>query len=593
MKRKISCGVLPAIVLCGVLPGIVRLSLVNTKLGEYPWFPNQLQWGDFFLYGKMQCFLILAALAVVVLLDAIFIKREKAEMSKEWLFLLGYGLLCSISALLSKDREMSFHGSIEQYESLWVLLGYVVVCFYGYYLSRKKEHIFWIAGTIEFSSLILGILGISQLIGQDLLNTNLVKNLMIPTELSAYRGQVVFNFGMEEIQKVYMTLYNPNYVGVYECLLLPILIGIYLIAERKWFRILCGTNIGIQLLCLLGSGSKSGIVAIGIICMAGIVYLWKNHKAYAIRFLLGICCFMVIWLGYDFCTGNETIQRFVTAFQGSETDSTLQEINPMQDKIEVKWKERIIYLQGKYTDKGFGLFVSDEEGQLMSYRYDSEKNACKIDDKELDGLWVGCYEKNGIPYIFLEYKGLQWLFTNDTENQTYTYITIYGKPDEIKEATSAFTDSWNGLFTYRGYIWGRTIPLLKNYFLWGSGPDTFVVAFPQNDYVARASGTKGFFTEMITKPHNMYLQTAVQTGALSLICLCSFWFYRIGKVFWGRKNQIVEGKLSKEWKMGIAISAGVAAYLIAGMCNDSSLVTAPLFWFLLGFGPGLIEHQSK
>lgn len=592
MKSKISCDILPAIVLCGVLPGIVRLNLVNTELAQCPWFPNQTQWGDFFLYEKMQCFLVLAVLSAVVLLDAIFIKREKTGMSRGWMFLLGYGILCCVSALLSNEWEISFYGSIEQYETLWVLLGYLVVCCYGCYLSGKKEHIFWILGTIEFSSLFLGILGLSQLVGRDFLNTSLMKNLMLPTELSVYKEQIVFNFGMEEIQKVYMTLYNPNYVGVYECLMLPILIGIYFFAEKKWFRIVCGINIGIQLLCLLGSGSKSGIVAIGIVSLVGIIFLWKKHRVYAVKFLLGLCCFVAIWLGYDFYTGNGTIKRFVTAFQGSDTDSTLRKINPMQDKIEIIWKDRRIYLQGKYTDKGLGLFVSDENGQLMSYKYDAEKNACKMDDKELDGLWVGCYEEHGLPYIFLEYKELQWLFTDATEDRTYTYITIYGKADEIKEADSAFPDNWNGLFTYRGYIWGRTIPLLKNFLLRGSGPDTFVVVFPQNDYVERAGGTKGFFTEIITKPHNMYLQTAVQTGVLSLVCLWIFWFYRIGKVFWGKKQQILQRNLSKEWGMGIAIMAGVVAYLIAGISNDSSIVTAPLFWFLLGYGSGLLEQQG-
>ncbi len=73
----------------------------------------------------------------------------------------------------------------------------------------------------------------------------------------------------------------------------------------------------------------------------------------------------------------------------------------------------------------------------------------------------------------------------------------------------------------RGYIWSRTIPLLKKYILLGGGQDTFTVLFPNHDYLGKAQwGDKDL---IITKPHCMYLQIAVQSGILSLIALFIFW----------------------------------------------------------------------
>lgn len=51
----------------------------------------------------------------------------------------------------------------------------------------------------------------------------------------------------------------------------------------------------------------------------------------------------------------------------------------------------------------------------------------------------------------------------------------------------------------RGYIWGRTIPLLKKFLLWGSGPDTFTVKFPQTDYVMKVNTGLNMYQQLPDK----------------------------------------------------------------------------------------------
>jgi len=100
-------------------------------------------------------------------------------------------------------------------------------------------------------------------------------------------------------------------------------------------------------------------------------------------------------------------------------------------------------------------------------------------------------------------------------------------------------ESWGfeGMGTFgsnRGYIWSRTIPMLKSTIVAGKGPDTFALYFPQYDFLnkLRYYQTGGIFVD---KAHNMYLQTALNTGILSLLALLAiFGMYAVSSIT-GRK----------------------------------------------------------
>ena len=66
----------------------------------------------------------------------------------------------------------------------------------------------------------------------------------------------------------------------------------------------------------------------------------------------------------------------------------------------------------------------------------------------------------------------------------------------------------------------KTWNLLKAHPLLGTGPDTFLIAFPNDDLVGLYNS--GHSGEMISKPHCLYLQIAAQTGIPSLIAFLTF-----------------------------------------------------------------------
>ena len=76
----------------------------------------------------------------------------------------------------------------------------------------------------------------------------------------------------------------------------------------------------------------------------------------------------------------------------------------------------------------------------------------------------------------------------------------------------------NHVLSNRGYIWSRSIPMIKNTIFLGHGPDTFLFYFPQYEYDAKVKWT-GTPMMIVDKPHNMFIQTAINTGLISLIAL--------------------------------------------------------------------------
>jgi len=108
--------------------------------------------------------------------------------------------------------------------------------------------------------------------------------------------------------------------------------------------------------------------------------------------------------------------------------------------------------------------------------------------------------------------------------------------------------------------------------------------FPQEDYVGRFNTGSGMVDTVIDKPHNMFMQTAINTGVISLLALVTIWaVYLIDSLktyLSGNLNSFVE-------YIGAATFLSITAYLVAGIFNDNVISVAPLFWILLGLGIGI------
>ncbi|TAH64168.1 MAG: O-antigen ligase domain-containing protein, partial [Anaerolineaceae bacterium] len=192
---------------------------------------------------------------------------------------------------------------------------------------------------------------------------------------------------------------------------------------------------------------------------------------------------------------------------------------------------------------------------------------------------LGIAQYEDIPLFYVTINKNKWYFTNQTDQGGYYYLNNYGKLDKIIKAPGALFSGYEGYASGRGYIWSRTLPLLKKHIILGSGADTFMISFPQDDYVGLYN--HGYSDQLMTKPHNLYLQIGVQTGVLSLIAFLVFYaMYFISSV-----KLYIKGRYKSYYaRVGVAILVASVSYIVLGLANDSSLTVAPVFWVLIGLG---------
>lgn len=190
-------------------------------------------------------------------------------------------------------------------------------------------------------------------------------------------------------------------------------------------------------------------------------------------------------------------------------------------------------------------------------------------------------------YIVWNYGGKSAQFHN-RDDQIFM-AGMHNNLYPLVEAESWGFEGYERLGSSRGYIWSRTIPLLKDTILVGHGPDTYAMYFPQDDVIGKL---KFFSTPkmIVDKPHNLYLQIAINTGIISLIALLWLW----GKYLLSSFFLFYQSKLNS-WqdRLGSSLMGAVSAYLVAGFFNDSVISVAPVFWTLLGLGISLNSIVEK
>ena len=130
--------------------------------------------------------------------------------------------------------------------------------------------------------------------------------------------------------------------------------------------------------------------------------------------------------------------------------------------------------------------------------------------------------------------------------------------------------------------------MVRDTWLYGYGPDTYVVRFPQHDVLGKIN-TGGTPRIVVDKPHNLYLQTIVSTGLISFLALIVLFATYCLLCF--RHIRMLDQDDIRRW-MSIGIFVAICGYLIAGLFNDSVVSVAPIFWILWGLGIGLASSLT-
>lgn len=568
--------VLPIFLVIAIVPLLMRLKSYTTLLSNYAWFSEANRYDDFFLLYKKDFFLLLIFIMITILIVKAFMDKSFIRYEVLFIPLSVYALLILLSSIFSKYRNYSFHGIHEQFESVYVVLGYCILVYYTYLCVKSERDIRNIVKGLIFCILVFGIIGFTQLIDHDIFSTEFGKWLIIPGEARASIGDLVFNFrGM-----AYLTLYNPNYVSVYVSMIAPIILSLLLFEKKEWKKTtLYIIAFASLMLCLYAAKTSAGYLSLGFGLLILFILMWRyliKYKKLVIP-LAGVVLLAVI--GLVVVKQDAIVTKVKNFLQTEQVTFSLKEIQTNDNDVQVFYNDHIMKVQFTVDElKNAVCVITDEDGQPINVEYHSDGTANVLDER-FPGFVVGpCYYDEKLSF-FIKIDGNDWFFTNQSEDGTYYYLNQYGRFDKIVPAPTALFTNYQNLFNRRGHIWSKTIPLLKKYIILGSGADTFALVYPQSDYVSQTN--VGLGKQLVTKPHSLYLQIAVQYGVLALIAFLVFY----GMYFVSSIKLYIKGIFNSYFaQIGLGIMVGTLSYMISGLTNDSCITVAPIFWALVGLG---------
>lgn len=588
MKELNIIYILPIIFVIAIIPLIVKMHEYKTGLGIFDWFSKDDNYFDFFLYYKMIFLNLSSLMMVVLLLFYKLIKKEKLCFTYELVPLVCYILLAFLSSILSEYRSFSFTGVFEQFETVFSLMAYGILLYYAYIFVQTERDIKYILYALLSTVLTLTIICLTQLFGHDFFRTDFGWNLISTLKYADYKDN--FNFASQSGYS-YLTLFNPNYIGMYVSLLLPIFLFMSIYFKKLWLRVLFLLGTLGLVLCLYGSKSSSGIVGITLSMFLGIVLFWKNIIKYWKIVISTVIVVAIAIFVFNAKTNyiNYQIEK-ITNYKKSSVP-ILKRIQTNDDNVTIEYNGNLLKSVFIYdASSGFCTFLfQDDQDVMVPFNQEAVNGPVIIIDERFPGFVFEpmMFEDNTIGFS-VTIDGKPWYFTNQYKDNTYYYLNNFGKYTKIITAPSSVFTGYETYGSGRGYIWSRTIPLLKDRILLGAGADNFVFAFPQSDYVNLYN--YGFEGQLLTKPHSLYLQIAVQTGVISLIAFLVLY----GMYFISSIQLYIKGIFNSIYSVvGASILIGTTGYMICAIANDSSVTVAPVFWSLLGIGLAMNQKVKR
>lgn len=547
-----------------VIPLIVRLAVYNCGYSDYIWYSDDDLVSDLYCYFKSYIFDITAIISVMVLGFRMALYREKNKNVKLFIPMFVYGLFVIISTFLSINTAASLEGNFESFESCLVLIGYVIMAFYTYQVLEEDAdyRIIWLG--IAVLSVIFAIIGILQVFKCDLLDFEFVQRLIMSEEyFQQYAGEIESSFSGNN---VYLTLYNPNYAGIVLSMLFAVVFVMTITENDKKKKIALAVLTGILAVLTWFTYSRTSLITIVLVAVVGIFALRKMLKSKTIRRIAGtILLGIAVLVAVDSAMGFKYLSKI---FEGN-TREPLESMTTDKEGIHIQY-DGVIYQLWFDEDKAYCLNGDTNEVTEI------EANT----DTPLD---IG---EGNFCYYAKDSQILEMFFLDTTlefvvEEGVYYYQTPYGNLDSMVDVDKVSLGGLEYIASARGYIWSRTLPLLKDYILVGSGPDTYPEVFPQNDYAGKI-----VYSDMpdriIEKGHNDYLTKWVHTGLISVIAMVIFYgivIYKGGKYYlFSKENQVFDWK----YRLGLGCYLACISYMIAGLFNDSTIQTAPLFWIFMG-----------
>ena len=576
---------LPVYLTVGLLPFMVRLHLYDTGLQQFPWYYANVDpmFGDTFLYFRQWWFTAIAFYMLFVLLWKLVVDRKSFRFSVACVPMAVFAVFAFLSAVTSDYRNYCFSGSFEQFENVFVLMGYALMVYYILIVVQSEREVKSILNVLTVSTLGLGLIGTLQTLGYNIMGTDFAKSLIIPSYI-----QVDMQITTGD-NTAFMTLYNPNYVGVYVAMLFPMYATLLLFAKKHLERLVYAVTLVLLLIGLYGSGSKAAFLVIAVEMVVLLVFMRRPILKFWYVVIPAATALVCIFLLVNQAQDNVYTQRIAQALRMHKTEYTLESIETMDDGVYIRYKGNELKVAAKNYGGLLSFVVTDEAGNEPQMSLQENGYVYVMEDERFAGMEMYFLQYEEYIGFCVNIEGHDWVFTNEyAEDGSYYYLTTKGMFDKLHMAEQVIFNDYERVLSGRGYIWSVSIPLLKEHFILGSGADTFVMTFPQQDYLRL--WRNGFAEQIMSKPHSLYLQVGVQDGVIALLAMLAFFVMYLG---YSVRLYIASRFESFYECAGVAVMLAVLGFAVMGISNDSSITVSPIFWVLAGLGVWLNSKSAE
>ncbi len=611
-KAKIDAAaiaiLLPSIIALAIIPVLMRATIVVSTLEEtYRYFSGTYNssTGEYYfvdVYSQCKAFAVVLFAVIMLVLAAICCIRLFKNTEKRNLIFVGasavYVVMSLFSAIGSKYGDVAFFGQFDRAEGFFTTACYFVLFLYTMYAFRTTQNFRYILYALFVCVGVNFIIGAFQFSGNNLIFQEWFRKIIVDPEYAD-----ILQLNPDGVSgSMYGALYHYNYVGSFCGLTVPLLTVVTLFAEKIWQKAVCAVFDILAFLLLFGSSARSGIVAIAAAFVVGIVVFFRLIIRHWKPAVIVAASAAVLFVGANFAAGGALFRRIPSIITDSlalilpaedQTDlfSTMpiKEIN-VNDDGTVSFTTQQDKLNVAFDSDNMSYLFTDSSGAALE-PVANEEGENTFTDSRFQGITLYFASLNGEE---ASYNDIMFLWFTE-KNSTYLTFQVFDgqikmvhpKTDVIITPVNAEAIGFKGkekLGSSRGYIWSRTIPLLKNCIITGYGADTFAYNFPQTDFLAKYYSYAEGFNITVDKPHNLYIQIFHDNGLIALLAfllICGLYIVDCFRLY-AFKKEYGAGQI-----YGTAVMLGIVGYLAAGVFNDSVVSVAPAFWILLGVGGSL------
>ncbi|MDU1339592.1 MAG: O-antigen ligase family protein [Clostridium butyricum] len=593
-KEKSITFFFPIALVLTIVPLIVRMRISEPDEDTLKLYGSSAN-SDLFTQNKEICLIFLSAIILIIAITCFKKFYEKKDK------LINIMIICSLvflgftflSALFSKYKHVAFWGIYDRSEGFITIACYILLFIYSIYTFKKTEEFKFILIPILILVYINGFLGLFQFFGSDLIKTSLGGLIAIPSSYNIDPSKLSLAY---ESGTIYGTLYHYNYVGSFTSLVLPILFGACVIEDDIFLKLLSmgGSLVGLWL--LFGSTSRAGIIGFGSIIFFACIFFGKLLLKKKKALLITLACLGVFAVGLNFATSGKIFRRIPSLVADG--------LSLFKDNSDFDYRQHIPVQNIQHIDNNVVLTLPSDtltisyenndylfrnsKNEVIDYKSEFNSKIKAYDYTTTDANFSNISFRSGKIKSKIKNDGLMLILNGSNE---FMFITRDDNsmhlidPKTLEEIDLDFpkTIGFNGkekLASSRGYIWSRSIPLLKDTLILGSGPDTFSFDFPQHDLLGKfyAYGTTNM---IISKAHNLFLQIGLNNGVVALIAFVILILIYIVDSF---RLYALKNKYDQKQILGSILALSILGYLFTGIFNDSVICVAPIFWIILGVG---------